>query len=205
MHKFRKVFGLYDAGKALSHCEMCLGGMKSKDISDHPYEFFFNSFVYYIDQAWELAEKYFEGLEEDYEVVERLTESVYDDRHGEDDLIHYIRHARNQLTHEESILHFSDEKEGENKFGTPVEVSPQQYTRSTDKYSTIVMPSFRMSFGIVNIYAKPVTGHKEGVIVTVPNYHQGKRINNNPTNMAEMVYEYYGSCIKKMHDSVRST
>jgi len=205
MHKLRRVFGLYDAGKALSHCEMCLDGMKSEDISDHPYEFFYNSFVYYVDQAWKLAENHFKGLENNREIVDEVIEDVYSDRHGEDDLIHYMRHARNQLTHEKAILHFSEEKKGGGKLGDPVEVIPYQYTRSTDRYSTIVMPSFRMSFGVVNIYSSPVTGHKEGLIVTVPDYHQERRLENNPTKMAELTYEYYGSCIERMHDNVRST
>jgi hypothetical protein len=67
------------------------------------------------------------------------------------------------------------------------------------------MPSFRMSFGVVNICSSPVTGHKEGLIVTVPDYHQGRKLKNNPTKMADLTYEYYGSRIERMHDNVRNT
>lgn len=56
-------------------------------------------------------------------------------------------------------------KNSAKKFGKPVKVKPYQYTRSTDRYSTIIMPSFRMSFGTVNVYVRPVAGHKEGMVV----------------------------------------
>lgn len=204
MSNFRSVFGrIYDVGKALSHCEMCLDGMKSEDISDHPYEFFYNSFVYYIDQAWKISDKYFADFEEEYESVSETRQVVDNDRTGDDELIYYMHHARNQITHEGSILHFSEEENPAN-LGEPIQVEPHNYTRDTDRYSTIVMPSFRMSFNYIYVYAKPVSFHGGEITVDVPNSHQGSNIDNNPNNMADLTYEYYGSRIQKMHDKVRS-
>ncbi|MCS4102362.1 hypothetical protein [Salinibacter ruber] len=203
MNKLRKISDLYDTAKALSHCEMCLEAISRDKITDHQYEFFYNSLVYYIDQAWDLAESHFSDLRSQYNLVDKIVEDIYDDRHGDDDLIHYMRHARNQLTHEEMILTYSDEINESLNLGKPVEVYPHQFSKDTDLHSTIVMPSFRMSFGNTHIYSRRVTGHKDGITVEVPKKHDGKEIERTPTNMANLTYDYYGSRIRRMHNKVR--
>lgn len=198
----KDISEFYDAAKALSHCEIAMDQLVSEGLSDWAYEYYFNSFIFYINQSWELAQAACDrtdGTDAEAEaLIDRVRRDRYGDDHvGDDELVNYVRQARNQLTHRRAVLWLSSEEDRPEGIGTPIEVGPSSHKTDANRYSTMVTPSFALRFTPTKIAVRDVTS-KGGDLVKVPTHHQGSEIENTPTNIAQLSYEYYGSTIERL-------
>lgn len=199
----KKITPFHDPAKAFAHCEVCLDEIQREKLPAWAYEFFFNSFVFYINQAWELAVEAFHTSKCDSVSGEALIDHVKLMRDQDDPLLLYVREARNQLAHRESVLWISDEEpkmpEG---VGNIVNLGASHYATSWKRYSCTVLPSFSSNFVGTQVAAKPVTNRK-GLTVAVPEANEGQAIDSSPLGIMRAAYECYGQNFAKLFQFTR--
>lgn len=199
----KKITPFHDPAKAFAHCEVCLDEIQREKLPPWAYEFFFNSFVFYINQAWELAIEAFRTSKCESTAGENLIGRVKLMRDRDDPLLLYVREARNQLAHRESVLWISDEEpkmpEG---VGTIINLGASYYATDWKRYSCTVLPSLSSNFVGTQVAAKPVTD-KKGAKVAVPEENEGQAIDSSPLGIMRAAYECYGQNFAKLFQLTR--
>jgi len=199
----KKITPFHDPAKALAHCEVCLDEIQREKIPAWAYEFFFNSFVFCINQAWELSVEAFQMTKCTSVPGQALIDRVKQMRDRDDPLLLYVREARNQLAHRESILWISDEEpkmpEG---VGSIVNLGASYYTTDWKRYSCTVLPSLSFNFAGTQVAAKPVVTRKGGV-VAVPENNAGQTLDNSPFSIMRAAYEFYGKNFNDLFQHTR--
>lgn len=199
----KKITPFHDPAKAFAHCEVCLDEIQREKLPAWAYEFFFNSFIFYINQAWELAVEAFRTSNCDSASGKALISRVKLMRDRDDPLLLYVREARNQLAHRESVLWISDEEpkmpEG---LGNIVNLGASYYTTNWKRYSCTVLPSLSCNFAGTKIAAKSVA-NKNGGKVAVPQTSEGQAIDNSPFGIIRAAYEFYGQNFAKLFEFTR--
>ena len=199
----KKITPFHDPAKAFAHCEVCFDEIQRENLPAWAYEFFFNSFIFYINQAWELAVEAFQISECSSAPGKALIDCVKQMRDRDDPLLLYVREARNQLAHRESVLWISDEEpEMPDGLGKVVNLGESYYTTDWKRYSCVVLPSLSFNFAGTQVAAKPVTT-KKGEIVTVPETSAGKEVDNSPLGIMRAAYEFYGQNFDKLFQFTR--
>jgi hypothetical protein len=200
----KKITPFHDPAKAFAHCEVCLDEIQREKLPAWAYEFFYNSFIFYINQAWELAVEAFHTSKCSSAPGQALIDRVKRMRDRDDPLLLYVREARNQLAHRESVLWISDEEprmpEG---LGNVVNLGSSYYTTNWKRYSCAVLPSLSFNFAGTQVAAKPVST-KKGGIVPVPETNEGQSVDNSPLGIMRAAYEYYGQNFDKLFQFTRS-
>lgn len=194
----KKITPFHDPAKAFAHCEVCLDEIQREGLAAWAYEFFFNAFIFYINQAWELAVEAFHTSKSDAVSGDALIDQVKLMRDRDDPLLLYVREARNQLAHRESVLWISDEEpkmpEG---VGAIVNLGASYYSTDWKRYSCAVLPSLSSNFVGTKVAAKPVA-NKKGVKVPVPEANEGQAIDSSPLGIMRAAYECYGRNFAKL-------
>nr|WP_298249111.1 hypothetical protein [uncultured Halomonas sp.] len=192
----KKITPFHDAAKAFAHCEVCLDEIQREELPAWAYEFFFNSFIFYINQAWELAVGAFRASKCTSAPGQDLIDRVKKMRDRDDPLLLYVREARNQLAHRESVLWISDEEpkmpEG---LGSIVNLGPSYYTTEWKRYSCVVLPSLSFNFVGTRVAAKPVLS-RGGEMIAVPEVNEGQE--NSPLNIMVAAYTFYGKSFDQL-------
>lgn len=188
----KKITPFHDPAKSFAHCEVCLDEIQSEKLPAWAYEFFFNSFIFCINQAWELTEKAFDISKCTSATGLALIDCVKLMRDRDDPLLLYVREARNQLAHRESVLWVSDEEtEMPDGLGKIVTLGASYYTSDWKKYSCVVLPSLSLNFAGTQVAVKPVST-KKGEVVAVPETSKGQTLDNSPLGIMRAAYEFYG-------------
>lgn len=201
----QKTSPFHDAAKAFGHCEICIEEVQRAKIPPWAYEFFYNSFILAINQAWELSVKGFGSLDCDSLIGRELIEKVSLLRAANSHLLGYVREARNQLVHSESILWLSDEESNApDGIGVVVNLSDSYYATNWQKYSCVVLPSMSCNFAGTQVAVKPVQTRK-GKIIPVPKKLKNIELDNSPLGIMRASYEFYGKNFKALVDSVKQS
>lgn len=194
----KKITPFHDSAKAFAHCELCLDEIQREHIPAWAFEFFFNSFIFYINQAWELAEKGFDKSKCTSIDGEVLIKYVKKLREKDNALLRYVREARNQLAHRESVLWISDEESTiPDGVGDIVELAASYYTTDRRRYSCVVLPSLSFNFAGTRVAARPVYTIS-GNVVAVPNKNEGQIPDNSPLGIMRAAYTFYGQHFEKL-------
>jgi len=180
-----------DPAKALAYCEVCLDEIQRENLHPLAYEFFFNSFIFSINQFWELTVKAFENSKctstSGLALIRRVNAMRADDQ-----LLLYVREARNQLAHRESVLWISDDEiETQDGLGAVVSLGANYYTTDMKRYSCLVLPSLSLNFVGTTVAAKPVF-NKQQIKIAVPKKNSGQSIGNTPLDIMNAAYDFYG-------------
>lgn len=194
----------HSAAKALSHCELCLHHASNPDVGYTNFEFFYNSFIYYICLTNELIGEELCKIK-DKEIIGffRRIENMTDFNSPScDPLLSYVRFSRNQLTHNERILWNSSEYNDEEELGEKENLGQHHNVTSAKKYSTNVLPSLSLNFTDIYVAARPVTGKlsKKTKKILVPNSCCGNFFKSTPRNIMLYSYEFYGQNFAKIVD-----
>jgi hypothetical protein len=203
-----KHLHFYNAAKVLEDCELCLSAIENSQISLHGYEFFYNTFIFKINQCWELANEYFLKLDGDLQVAKEFVASLNSMRDikssNKDPLLIYIKEARNQLAHREDILWISSEESSiPDGLGHQINFGSSYVSQSAKLYSRCVLPSLSLNFADIYIAAKPVS-HRSGEEIPVPLSCCGiKMKDNSPLNIMTYSYEFYGQNLCKLIELIR--
>ncbi|MGQ4276856.1 hypothetical protein ACQ5ES_07405 [Pseudidiomarina sp. E22-M8] len=198
----KKTSPFHNAAKAFAHCEICIEEVQRAKIPPWAYEFFYNSFIWAINQAWEFSEKGFELLNCDSVIGRELIKKVSLLRARESQFLKYVREARNQLAHRESIIWLSDEEPNAPEgIGATISLSDSYYATNRHRYSCVVLPSMSCNFSGTQIAVKPVYD-KKGNIIPVPKTLENTEIDNSPLGIMRASYEYYGENFKALVGSV---
>lgn len=181
----------YDSAKSLSHCEFIIEQFNTQELPPWGFELLFNAFIVNINQAWELAHAAYKNNFSSILNGRKIIDRVYNDRTQNDDLLNFIREARNQLSHREAILWSSDEEPRIDCIGKANIVGPSSNMRNKNSYSCAVLPSLNLNFTGTQIALKPIMD-KKGTVLSVPVMHLNHKIQNDPINVMNISYEYYG-------------
>lgn len=201
----KKIDPFHDAAKALAHCEVCLDEIQIKQLPAWSYEFFYNSFIFYINQSWELATVAFQLSNNTPEDGQALVEHVRSMRDDQDALLVYLREARNQLAHRENVLWISHEEPKKPEgLGAITNLDASFYTTDHRRYSCKVLPSLSFNFAGTDVAAKPVFDKKKN-LVPVPLVCNGLPIDNSPLGIMKAAYEFYGQSFGKLIQCTRES
>ena len=193
----KKTKPFHDAVKSLRHCEICLDEIQQENTSALAYEFFYNSFIFYINQSWELAVQAFQ-MPPIPVLGQELIDNVNTMRNRDDPLLQYVREARNQLAHRENILWISDEENQKPEgLGSVVNLSAGYYKVGSNRYSCAALPSLVLNFVGSQVAAKPITTRNQKKIA-VPQNNAGQEIENSPLGLMEASYKSYGKKIERL-------
>lgn len=197
-----KALYFYDAAKAFEQCEICLGYLQEKRLAISSYEFFFNSFILSINQAWELMRQEFNSKRFDkghqLSIFMKNIEVSRDFRSIDSDpLLTFIKEARNQLAHRESLLWISNQEVDCVGLGAKINMGQEHFTVPYNRYSRVVLPSLSSTFCDVLIALKPVTT-KDGTKVNVPSSCKGVNIKTDPFSVLYASYLYYGEQFEQL-------
>lgn len=199
-----KMF-LEDAFIDLDRAENHAHALKDENLGIHEYEEHFDQFLRYINSAWEKS-------------VHELVETMRDDFRGDidrdaseearksDPLIHYIKVARDQLSHRQGVLWHSGHGKPPIGAGRLIQRGGSYLVRDRNSYAAAVLPTLSFNFvggetALVGIMER-VKG--ELVPLPVPTMHRNKPLeSNDPTTSVLLTLEYYGKILTNWANKYR--
>lgn len=196
----------FDTAKAFEHCEICLEYMHRDSTSLKGYVFFFNAFVFNINQAWELLCQELINRNVVDSVAMGFVREISDKRNfksnNADPLLVYLKEARNQLSHRESILWISSDEKKVDGLGKLVNMGQNHEVTSRKLYSRVVLPSLSSIFVDTFIALKPVRT-RDNTLIPVPASCMGHSVTTTPFDVAYTSYDFYGQQFDKLADYLR--
>lgn len=187
----------YDSAKSLSYCEFVIEQFNTQELSPWLFELLFNTFILNINHSWEMAKEAYQNNFSSILDVKKIIDRVNNDRTQNDDLIIFIREARNQLSHREAILWSSEAEPKIEGIGKVNCFGPSSTLRNKKYFSCTILPSLYLNFIGTQIALKPIK-KKDGNWLTVPDKHLNQKIQNDPINVVKITYNYYGNNIHEL-------
>ena len=195
----KKLFEFYEVGKVLGHCEFCIhmSVRDDIDVSYPAFEYLYNSFIYSINRFWELLEREvktkFPSKSKAIDLVNHVKNMREQGKPETDPLLAYVKTARNQLAHNDSIVWRSDEYEVEpDGIGRKMQFGPSFEGKKASLHSTCVAPIVNINFVGAEMAAIPVTDQRNPIPMPPPNTCGGKAFDNDLRNIMFESYDLYG-------------